>query len=270
MPMKRAPKNQEKADPHPLLRLVDPERVPVHVAIIMDGNGRWAKARGFQRIEGHKAGIEAVRQAVSAASNLGIRYLTLYAFSVENWKRPAAEVRALFRLLQQFLKSEAKNIEKNRIRFRTIGRTSDLPRPVQALLSSLEARTKDSGSCTLTLALSYGGRNEIADACEAIVQETLAGKRSGRVSEEDVTRHLYAPDLPDPDLLIRTSGEYRVSNFLLWQIAYTELAILDLYWPDFKEEHLYEAVLDYQRRERRYGGVAPPQGPAPAPARPSP
>jgi len=268
--MKRAPKNQEKPDPHPLLRLVDPERVPVHVAIIMDGNGRWAKARGFPRIEGHRAGIEAVRQAVSAASNLGIRYLTLYAFSVENWKRPAAEVRALFRLLQQFLKSEAKNIEKNRIRFRTIGRTGDLPRPVQTLLSSLEARTKDSGSCTLTLALSYGGRNEIADACEGIVQEALAGRRSGRVTEDDVTRHLYAPDLPDPDLLIRTSGEYRVSNFLLWQIAYTELAILDIYWPDFKEEHLYEAVLDYQRRERRYGGVsASGEGPATPPKRPA-
>jgi len=268
--MKRGPKTQDKHEPHPLLRLVDPDRVPLHVAIIMDGNGRWAKARGLQRIEGHKAGIEAVRQVLSAASNLGVRYLTLYAFSVENWKRPAAEVRALFHLLQQFLKSEAKNLEKNRIRFRTIGRTSDLPKTVQHLLSTLEARTENSGGCTLTLALSYGGRSEIADACQALVQETLSKKRVGRISEEDVAKHLYAPDLPDPDLLIRTSGEFRVSNFLLWQIAYTELAILDIYWPDFKEEHLYEAVLDYQRRERRYGGVsASGEGPATPPKRPA-
>ena len=156
------------------------------------------ESEGFPRIEGHKAGIEAVRQAVSAASNLGIRYLTLYAFSVENWKRPATEVRALFRLLQQFLKSEAQNIEKNRIRFRTIGRTTDLPRPVQALLSSLEARTKNSGACTLTLALSYGGRNEIADACEAIVRETLAGRRSGRVSEGRRDEAPLRPGSPGP------------------------------------------------------------------------
>ena len=255
--MKRRPGTAEKPEAHPLLRLVDPDRVPVHVAIIMDGNGRWAKARGLARIEGHKAGIEAVRQVVSAASNLGVRHLTLYAFSVENWKRPASEVRALFQLLQSFLKSEAKKIEENRIRFRTIGRTADLPKTVQRLLSSLEERTKGSGGCTLTLALSYGGRSEIADACDAIARETVAGKRKGPVTEEEVARHLYAPDLPDPDLLIRTSGEYRVSNFLLWQIAYTELCILDIFWPDFKEEHLYEAVLDYQRRERRYGGVSP-------------
>jgi undecaprenyl diphosphate synthase len=267
--MRRNPKVAPKPDPHPLLRLVDPDRVPVHVAIIMDGNGRWAKARGLARIEGHRAGIEAVKQAVSAASNLGVRHLTLYAFSVENWKRPASEVRALFQLLQQFLRSEAKKIEENRIRFRTIGRTSDLPRAVQKLLSSLEERTRNSGGCTLTLALSYGGRSEIADACSAIAKATLEGRRSGPVTEEEVARHLYAPDLPDPDLLIRTSGEYRVSNFLLWQIAYTELSILDLFWPDFKEDHFYEAVLDYQRRERRYGGVSPTPEPHGS-ARPSP
>ena len=240
-----------------MLRLVDPERVPTHVAIIMDGNGRWAKARGLARIEGHRAGIEAVRRAVTAARNLGVGYLTLYAFSVENWKRPAGEVRALFQLLQKFLKSEAGTIKENRIRFRTIGRTTDLPKTVQSLLATLEAATRDAGGCTLTLALSYGGRSEIADACDALVRDTLAGKRSGRVSEDEVAKRLYASDLPDPDLLIRTSGEFRVSNFLLWQIAYTELAILDLLWPDFKEEHFYEAVLDFQRRERRYGGVLP-------------
>ena len=265
--MTRRTKPTDKQEPHPLLRLVDSERVPLHVAIIMDGNGRWAKARGLARIEGHKAGIEAVRQAVSAASNLGVRHLTLYAFSVENWKRPASEVRALFKLLQQFLTSEARKIEENRIRFRTIGRTADLPKPVRTLLSSLESRTRNAGGCTLTLALSYGGRTEIADACDALVREALAKGQMERVSEEDVARNLYAPDLPDPDLLIRTSGEYRVSNFLLWQIAYTELAILDLFWPDFKEEHFYEAVLDYQRRERRYGGVSPAPDPQGLPAR---
>jgi undecaprenyl diphosphate synthase len=269
-PMKRGPRVPDKQEPHPLLRLVDPERVPKHVAIIMDGNGRWAKARGLQRIEGHRAGTEAVRQAVSAASNLGVRYLTLYAFSVENWKRPASEVRALFGLLRQFLKSEAKTIEKNRIRFRTIGRTGDLPQAVQSLLATLESRTRDAGGCTLTLALSYGGRTEIADACEAILREAASARRTGRVTEEEVARHLYAPDLPDPDLLIRTSGEFRVSNFLLWQIAYAELAILDLFWPDFKEAHFYEAVLDYQRRERRYGGVTPDSETPSGASRPSP
>ena len=255
--MRRRTKPSDKPEAHPLLRLVDPERVPVHVAIIMDGNGRWAKARGLQRMEGHKAGIEAVRQAVSAASNLGVRYLTLYAFSVENWKRPATEVRALFQLLQRFLRSEAESIMKNGVRFRTIGRTDDLPPSVKKLLREMEAKTAHAGGCTLTLALSYGGRTEIADACDGLVREALAGRLTAKVTEEDVARHLYAPDLPDPDLLIRTSGEYRVSNFLLWQIAYAELAILDIFWPDFTEEHFYEAVLDYQRRERRYGGVSP-------------
>ena len=239
---------------HPLLRLVDPGRVPAHVAIIMDGNGRWAGARGLPRIEGHRAGIEAVRRAISAAREIGVKYLTLYAFSVENWKRPRAEVRALFSLLQRFVVAESRTIMENHIRFRTIGRTADLPPKVQKLLHDLED-TSRGGTWTLTLALSYGGRSEIADACETLVRESLEGRRHGRVTEEDIARRLYAPDLPDPDLLIRTSGEYRISNFLLWQIAYAELVILDIFWPDFKEEHLYEAVLDYQRRERRYGGV---------------
>jgi undecaprenyl diphosphate synthase len=241
-------------EPHPLLRLVDPLRVPSHVAIIMDGNGRWAGARGLPRIEGHRAGIEAVRRVISAAREIGIQHLTLYAFSVENWKRPRAEIRALFSLLQRFVVAESKTILENRIRFRTIGRTRDLPPNVQKHLKDLEEKSRG-GTWTLTLALSYGARSEIADACDSIVRESLAGRRRGRVTEEDVARHLYAPDLPDPDLLIRTSGEYRISNFLLWQIAYAELVILDIYWPDFAEEHLFEAVLDYQRRERRYGGV---------------
>jgi undecaprenyl diphosphate synthase len=253
----RAP--HEDKEPHPLLRLVDRQRIPEHVAIIMDGNGRWATSRGLPRIEGHKAGIEAVRRAVSAASDLGVKNLTLYAFSMENWKRPKMEVQALFSLLQRFLSSEADSIVENRIRFRTIGRIEDLPRKNQQLIRKLEEKTRD-GEWTLTLALSYGGRTEIADACDALVKEALARGKSPRITAEDVARHLYAPALPDPDLLIRTSGEHRISNFFLWQIAYTEMVILDVLWPDFGEQHFFEAVLDYQRRERRYGGVPAAKG----------
>lgn len=241
-------------EPHPMLRLIDPRNVPRHIAIIMDGNGRWATARGLPRMEGHKAGIEAVRRVVSAASELGVHYLTLYAFSIENWKRSRIEVEALFLLMQRFLKAESENIIKNRIRFRTIGRIADLPEKSRKLIRDLEERSKD-GDWTLTLALSYGGRTEIVDACEAIVREAVEKGRKGKVTEEELSSHLYAPDLPDPDLLIRTSGEHRLSNFLLWQIAYTEMVILDTLWPDFTDQHLYEAVLDYQRRERRYGGL---------------
>ncbi len=257
----------EKKEPHPLLRLVDPKRVPGHVAIIRDGNGRWARSRGLPRIEGHKAGIDAVRQAMTAASNLGVKHLTLYAFSVENWKRPSTEVRALFALLERFIASEAKQFLEKDIRFRTLGRVSDLPGRTQRMLRDLEEKSRDARSWTLNLALSYGGRSEIADACDALVREAMAEGRRGRVTEEDIARHLYLPDLPDPDLLIRTSGEFRISNFLLWQIAYAEVDILDIFWPDFKEEHFYEAVLDYQRRERRYGGVTPEPGPRVAPGR---
>ena len=252
--MAHGPAPSEK-EPHPLLRLVDPQNIPGHVAIIMDGNGRWATARGLPRIEGHKAGIEAVKDAVTAASNLGVRNLTLYAFSMENWKRPQPEVHALFRLLHKFLTDEAHRLLENGIRLRSIGRLEDLPARNQKLIRDLEEKTRD-GKWTLTLALSYGGRTEIADACGALLKERLAAGNGGPVQPEELGRHLYAPDLPDPDLLIRTSGEYRISNFLLWQIAYAELVILDVLWPDFREQHFYEAVLDFQRRDRRYGGVS--------------
>jgi len=254
------------SEPHPLLRLVDPARVPAHVAIIMDGNGRWARGRGLPRIEGHRAGIEAVKAAVGAAQDLKVSYLTLYAFSVENWKRPAAEVEALFHLLRRFLKQQRSRILKEGIRFRAIGRRSDLPKDVAALLARMERETEAATGLTLTLALSYGGRTEIADACTRLLDLTGRGERQGPVTPEELGRHLYAPDLPDPDLLIRTSGEFRVSNFLLWQIAYTEIAILDVFWPDFTRPHFYEVVLDYQRRERRYGGIGS-GGAAAAPAR---
>lgn len=241
------------AQHHPILKLLDPSSVPKHVAIIMDGNGRWATARGLARIEGHKAGIEAVRRAVKASSEAGVSCLTLYAFSIENWKRPKYEVDALFRLLNGFLKAELSTLIENKVKFRTIGRLEDLPAKSRKLLRDVKEKTKD-GEWTLTLALSYGGRSEIADACDALVREAR-GKEAGRITEADVAKHLYAPDLPDPDLLIRTSGEHRISNFLLWQIAYAEMVILDVLWPDFAEEDFYEALLDYQRRERRYGGV---------------
>ncbi len=252
---KPKPPATPSAEPHPLIRLVDRANVPVHVAIIMDGNGRWAKARGLPRIEGHRAGIEAVKSAVEAAQDLGVRYLTLYAFSVENWKRPEAEVRALFQLLRRYLKSQAKRMEETKIRFRSIGRRQDLPSDVRSLLDQFEEQTRQAAGLTLTLALSYGGRTEIADACSLLAAEAVQRGRSEPVTTEMLAAHLYAPDLPDPDLLIRTSGEFRVSNFLLWQIAYAEIAILDVFWPDFGKQHFYEAVLDYQRRDRRYGGI---------------
>jgi undecaprenyl diphosphate synthase len=252
--MAKSSAKPEKA-PHPLIRLIDPKRIPRHVALIMDGNGRWAKARGLQRIEGHKAGIEAVKASVEAALELKLGYLTLYAFSVENWKRPPLEVAALFRLLSRYLASESKRILERDIRFRVIGRVKDLNPAVRGKLKRLMAQTEKAQGLTLTLALSYGGRTELADACSTLVEASLRGERSGPVTMEEVASSLYAPDLPDPDLLIRTSGEFRVSNFLLWQIAYAELCILDVLWPDFREPHFYEAVLDFQRRERRYGGV---------------
>jgi undecaprenyl diphosphate synthase len=262
--MAHGPSTSEK-EPHPLLRLVDPQNVPGHVAIIMDGNGRWATSRGLPRIEGHKAGIEAVKDAVTAASNLGVRNLTLYAFSMENWKRPQPEVHALFRLLHKFLTDESHRLVENGIRLRTIGRVEDLPARNQRLIRDLEENTRD-GKWTLTLALSYGGRTEIADACGSLLKERLAAGDGRPVLPEELGRHLYAPDMPDPDLLIRTSGEYRISNFLLWQIAYAELVILDVLWPDFREQHFYEAVLDFQRRDRRYGGVTASGGRGPSDA----
>ncbi len=245
----------KKTAPHPLAALVDHGRLPRHVAIIMDGNGRWAKSRGLARIEGHKSGINAVKAAVEAAEEIGIPYLTLYAFSVENWKRPETEVRALFKLLEHYLDREKKKLEGGKIRFRTIGRISDLPPKVQSRLNDLSAKTRGVEGLTLTLALSYGGRSEICDAVKKIVDREREGKLDGEVTEETVQNHLYAPDLPEVDLLIRTSGEYRISNFLLWQVAYAELMILDTLWPDFSKDHFYEAILDYQRRERRYGGI---------------
>ncbi|MFZ1946355.1 MAG: isoprenyl transferase [bacterium] len=237
-------------------RLLAAGNLPRHVAIIMDGNGRWARRRGLPRIAGHRAGIKGVRDAVKGCGNLGVEYLTLYTFSVENWRRPAAEVRALMTFLRQTLRNEVKELDRNNVRLRAIGRTEDLPEAVRAELArATECLEKNTG-LTLVLALSYGGRAEILDASAALGADIGAGNLGREDVTEDVFRsYLYGADVPDPDLLIRTSGEMRVSNFLLWQIAYSEIWITDVLWPDFRRRHLYQGIAEYQKRERRFGRV---------------
>jgi len=231
-----------------------PAQVPAHVAIIMDGNGRWAKQRGLPRIEGHRRGVETVRAIIDASKELGIRYLTLYAFSVENWKRPQDEVGALMSLLEYFLKRETATLVKNRVRLLTIGRTQDLPDIVRRQLDAAIAATAQFTDHTLVLALNYGSRTEIVDAARAYAAAVAAGKISPNDSSwETFSRHLYTADLPDPDLVIRTSGEYRVSNFLLPQAAYAEFVFTPVLWPDFTKADLVAAVDAYSKRERRFG-----------------
>ena len=230
-----------------------PAKIPQHVAIIMDGNGRWAKQRGLPRLEGHRRGVEAVRTVVDAARAIGIRYVTLYAFSVENWKRPADEVSGLMGLLDYFLKRELNSLIKNRVRLLTIGRTEALPENVRRELNRVIEATKDFTDWTLVLALNYGSRTEIADAARDYAAAVAAGQVSGESSWENLSRYLYTAKIPDPDLLIRTSGELRVSNFLLLQCAYSEMVFTPVAWPDFGEAELRAAVEEYARRERRYG-----------------
>lgn len=230
------------------------DKLPQHIAIIMDGNGRWAKGIGKLRIFGHQSGVGAVREAMEGSVEIGIKYLTLYAFSSENWNRPKLEVRALMELLVNTLTKEAKTFMANGIRLNTIGDISALPTRCQEKLQDTIALTKDNQNCVLTLALSYGSRAEIVDATKAIASKILAGElRVEELSEQTISQHLYTADLPDPDLLIRTSGEQRISNYLLYQMAYTELCFLDIMWPEFKREDLYEAIYNYQQRERRFG-----------------
>ncbi len=233
---------------------LDRKRLPRHVAIIMDGNGRWAQRRGLARVRGHAAGVEAVRTTVRLARKLGLSYLTLYAFSEENWQRPAREIRVLMALLLRYLHQELPEMLANQIAFRTIGDLARLPRDIQAEIARVAAATAPKARMVLTLALSYGGRSEILQALQTLARDLLAG----RLKPTDIdgtlfSRYLYTADLPDPDLLIRTSGEYRLSNFLLWQSAYTELYFTDTLWPDFREEDLLKALAAYQQRERRYG-----------------
>jgi undecaprenyl diphosphate synthase len=230
--------------------------VPAHVAIIMDGNGRWAKQHGLPRIKGHEKGAESVRVAIRTCRKLGIRFLTLYAFSVENWNRPKAEVDALMNLLRRFLRDEEHELHENKVRLRVIGRLSDLPVAVRDELARVMQATATYAEGTLVLALSYGGRTEIAAAAREIARQARAGTLDpDTVDEATVAAHLYAPDIPDPDLLIRTSGEMRLSNFLLWQLSYAELYVTDVLWPDFREDHMVKAMDAFKSRQRRFGMV---------------
>ena len=240
-----------------LLRAIDFARLPRHVAVIMDGNGRWAKLRHKPRVEGHRAGIASVRDVVETSARLGLQVLTLYAFSVENWKRPQSEVTTLMGLLKRYLRSELDTLLRNNIRFRVIGRMEELPADVQDELRRGMERTADRTGLLFNIALNYGGRTEITDAVRRLAADVAAGRREpGAIDEDTLSSYLYTAGLPDPDLLIRTSGEMRVSNFLLWQIAYAEIWVTDVLWPDFRRKHLLQAVADYQKRERRYGGIA--------------
>jgi undecaprenyl diphosphate synthase len=235
-----------------LVGQVNFERLPAHIAIIMDGNGRWAAQRHLPRVEGHRAGIDAVRDTVETAARLGINVLTLYAFSIENWKRPATEISTLMMLLKRYLRSELKTLLTNNIRFRVIGRMDDLAVDIQDELRAAMDRTANDDGMLFNIALNYGGRAEIVDAARRAIE---AGVRPEELDEQRFASFLYTAGQPDPDLLIRTSGEMRVSNYLLWQIAYTEIYVTETLWPDFRRRHLLEAVLAYQKRERRYGGI---------------
>jgi undecaprenyl diphosphate synthase len=238
----------------PVVEEIDPKRLPAHIAVIMDGNGRWAKKKLLNRISGHMKGVDAVRDVVTACREIGIQVLTLYAFSEENWRRPKEEVTALMGLLKEYLLRERKEMLRNEIRLRVIGRIEDLPARVQKTLRETMSQTSFCKGMILNLALSYSGRSEILHA----VQDLVADYEKGKIKREEITtecfsRYLWTWDLPDPDLLIRTSGERRISNFLLWQLAYTELYLTDTLWPDFGREELIKAIADYQSRERRFG-----------------
>jgi undecaprenyl diphosphate synthase len=237
-----------------LLAQIDLDRLPQHIAVIMDGNGRWAKKRRLPRIAGHRAGIRAVRQAVEACARLGVPYLTLYAFSVENWKRPDHEISLLMGLLREYLKKEIEELNKQNISLGVIGRVQELPKPVQRDLQTALEKTHHNSGLRLTLALNYGARAELVDAVNELVKMS---KQDGaeNIDEATLSEHLYTRGLPDPDLLIRTSGELRLSNFLLWQVAYSEIWVTETLWPDFTQRDLFHAIIDYQRRERRYGGL---------------
>ena len=238
-----------------LARQVDFDRLPAHVAVIMDGNGRWAAQRHLPRVEGHRAGIDSVRDIVETSARLGINVLTLYAFSVENWKRPRTEVAVLMGLLKRYLRLELENLSANDIKFQVIGRKEELPADVRNELDIGRDRTSNNHGMLFNIALNYGGRAEIVEAARRAIE---SGVRPSDLDERRFGELLYTAGQPDPDLLIRTSGEMRVSNFLLWQIAYAEIWVTETLWPDFRARHLLEAILDYQKRDRRYGGITQP------------
>jgi undecaprenyl diphosphate synthase len=232
---------------------LDMNHLPRHVAVIMDGNGRWAKSRNQERVYGHRAGVKAVRETVTATRELGIPHLTLFALSSENLNRPQYEIDALMMLFHQYLDEELGEMLENGIGFEPIGRWRDLRPDVVEHINQTVEKTSHCKDMTLHLALNYGGRAEIIDACNKLIESAVAGNLKGKIDEKLFSRYLYTAEIPDPDLLIRTSGEIRVSNFLLWQIAYCEIFFTPVLWPDFQREHLYEAIADYQRRERRFG-----------------
>jgi undecaprenyl diphosphate synthase len=240
-----------------LLLELDADRLPQHIAVIMDGNGRWAQRRHLPRVAGHRAGVQSARTVIETCARLGIPALTLYAFSMENWRRPKAEIDFLMRLLREYLRKELPTINRNNIRMLVIGRSDQLPQEVRADIDRAMELTAGNTGMKLAVALNYGGRAELVDAFNRILDRVRNnGLANARVDEELISQHLYTAGLPDPDLLIRTSGEMRVSNFLLWQIAYAEIYVTETLWPDFSRAQLYEALLDFQRRERRYGGLA--------------
>ncbi len=259
-----APGSSDRA----LLDALDLTRLPRHVAVIMDGNGRWAKQRHLPRVEGHRAGAAAVKDTVETAARLKLDALTLYAFSTENWKRPKTEVSTLFTLLKEYLRRELRTLAENDIRFRVVGRVDGLDGSVRAALDlALEATTGCRGM-VFSVALNYSGRAELTDVARSLARDAAAGRLDPESIDEDaVSRRLYTAGLPDPDLLIRTSGEMRISNFLLWQIAYAEIHVTPVLWPDFRRRHLLEALVDYERRERRYGGVSEADAAEATPAR---
>lgn len=240
-----------------LIDSIDKNRIPQHIAIIMDGNGRWAKQRGTQRIFGHRNAIGAVRSAIEASAELGVKYLTLYAFSTENWNRPKIEVEALMNLLVKTINSEVDTLLKNNISLKTIGNTSSLPKAVQKKLNEAIAKTSNCSGLTVILALSYSSRWEITNAVNQILQERKKEQLANDLITEDIfSSYLNTAGIPDPELMIRTSGEYRISNFLMWQLAYAELYFTPILWPDFNKEELYKAIVDYQKRERRFGKIS--------------
>lgn len=239
-----------------ILDAIDTAHLPIHIAVIMDGNGRWAKMRNLPRVEGHRAGIQSVGETVEVCGRMGINYLTLYAFSVENWKRPKSEISTLMRLLREYLRKELRTLKRNNIRLNILGRIQAMPESIQRGLAQAMAETRQNTGMQLNIALNYSGRTEILDAVAGL----LVDRRSGNfdpspLDEETFSKYLYTSGIPDPDLLIRTSGEMRVSNFLLWQIAYSEIWITPTLWPDFRRMQLFQAIADFQQRERRYGGI---------------
>jgi undecaprenyl diphosphate synthase len=232
---------------------LDPQRIPNHVALVMDGNGRWAERRGLPRTDGHAAGEEALFDTLWGALHAGIKWVTVYAFSTENWKRPADEVRYLMGFNERLLVNRRDELHAEGVKVQFIGRRDwRVPKRVLRHITETEEMTRDNKAMTLSMAFNYGGRAELVDAVNALVAEGVA---PGKVTEKSIRKHLYAPEMPDPELMVRTSGEYRISNYLLWQIAYSELVFTDVLWPDFRREHLYDAIGEYQQRDRRFGGI---------------